>query len=87
MNLRKLAFGSRPDGSGALVPITDHAFGVLRILLAISALALILIAPSVPGDSRLIPYSLIGYLLYSVCVYFFARKYTNFPRRVMQCLT
>jgi len=87
MSIRERLFRATTDG-GAFGTITDRTLAGLRLLLAVSALLIILVDPSEPGRlAKLTYYALAAYILYSLTIYLFARRQTNFSEQTMQYLT
>jgi signal transduction histidine kinase len=72
---------------GAFGAISDRTLAGLRLLLAISALLIILVDPNEPNRLKNVTYwALASYILYSLAIYIFARERTNFSRRLMHCV-
>ena len=87
MSIRERLFRATTDG-GAFGAITDRTLAGLRLLLSVSALLIILIDPSEPSRfATLTYYALVAYVLYSLTIYLFAHRHTNFSQQTMQYLT
>ena len=74
-----------PSQKGAFGAITDRTLAGLRLLLSISAFLIILIDPTEPSRFRSLTHTaLVGYILYSLTIYLFSRRYSNFRWQTMQ---
>jgi signal transduction histidine kinase len=82
------AFLQSPERHGAFGALTDRSLAALRLVLSISALFIIFFDPSEPNRLRTLTYSaLITYIVYSVALYLWVRRRTNFSWKVMQFVT
>jgi signal transduction histidine kinase len=74
-----------PERQGVLGAVTDKTLALLRLILAVSALFIVHFDPSEPNHLRtLTHYALATYILYSVVLYLYVRRRTNFSSRIMR---
>ena len=76
------------EKDGVFGAITDRTLAALRLILALSAFLILLIDPGEPGlNPGVTRYAVAAYILYSLGIYFFARRNPHFSWRLMLSIT